>query len=383
MKSLLCISALVCLGAFLSGCGDQEDYQARYLELRERHNAEIARLKVQHEQETKEWRRQIRAYEERLRALRGQLDREPVGVLGHRANRDPLPTAKDLADGMNAQTGTVPESEATGALTGVPAAGLLEAFAKDYAPRIEESRREQFAKDFTAYVAELRKDGEGADAQTRDRMLEVLQTRIASAASEREREELKRRQETIRSASDEDLQDVLAYYQELDNFRELEQLMDEYGISREELRLKGIEPPPQNSWGPDTKEIAYNLKNFVDVYAPLTNPSEREQYRKDFAAFLSGLTSTPSDEQIRERRASMLAELEAQAASGEGANPERLERRMEYLRNADTEELRRMVRGDYLRELNTLVEKYNIPADELRQSGIPIQRARTGGRPRR
>jgi len=249
MKSLLCISALVCLGAFLSGCGDQEDYQARYLELRERHNAEIARLKVQHEQETKEWRRQIRAYEERLRALRGQLDREPVGVLGHRANRDPLPTAKDLADGMNAQTGTVPESEATGALTGVPAAGLLEAFAKDYAPRIEESRREQFAKDFTAYVAELRKDGEGADAQTRDRMLEVLQTRIASAASEREREELKRRQETIRSASDEDLQDVLAYYQELDNFRELEQLMDEYGISREELRLKGIEPPPQNSWG--------------------------------------------------------------------------------------------------------------------------------------
>jgi len=79
----------------------------------------------------------------------------------------------------------------------------------------------------------------------------------------------------------------------------------------------------------------------------------------------------------------MLAELEAQAASGEGANPERLERRMEYLRNADTEELRRMVRGDYLRELNTLVEKYNIPADELRQSGIPIQRARTGGRPRR
>lgn len=383
MKIFAPISALILLPLFFSGCGEKEDYQARYLELRDRHNVEIACLKTQHEQEAKEWRRQLGAYEERLGALRARLAEKKVVSPGGSVAAGRSAAGEMTVVGTNVQTGSMPEIEAEGAIAGDPAAELLDAFIKDYASRVDESKREKFTRDFTAYAAELEKAAQATEEQVRERMLEDLESRMASAASEREREELKRRQEAIRNASDDDLADVLAYYQELDNFRELEQLMDEYNISREELRSRGIEPPPQNSWGPDAKEIAYNLRNFVDAYAPLTNPAEREQYRKDFAAYLSGLTSSPSDEQIQERRASMLADLEAQASSGEGVNQARLERRMEFIRNADPEALRRMVRGDYLRELNALVERYNLPADDLRQSGIPIQRARAAGRPRR
>jgi hypothetical protein len=214
-------------------------------------------------------------------------------------------------------------------------------------------------------------------------MLGSLQSKLAAATSEREQEELKRRLETIQNVPDEDLAQVLVYYQQLDDYRDLERLMDEYNISREELRLRGVEPPPQDTWGPDAKEIAYNLKKFVEAYTPLTNPAQREEYRQDFETCLSALTSRPTDEQVRQRQVQMLDELEERAATASEEEKARLERRMQALRNADPDDARRMVQGQNLRELNQLVEKYGIPADELRRSGVLLPRVRSPGRPRR
>ncbi len=375
-------AVLILLGAgiplLFSACGDKEDYQARCRDLEERHRAEIARLTSRHEAEAKKWRRQADDYENRLAALRDRLgEKKDASALAR-----PLPAEKAPAV-ASAPSVAAPETVEAPERPPVSAAAKIEAFANDYASRIEEGRREKFVQDFAAYAATLKPEGAGDAEGARGRTLAELESRIAAAASEREREELKRRQETIRNASADDLASVLSYYRGLDSFQELDELMDEYNISREELRSRGVEPPPQNSWGPEPREIAYNLKNFVDAYAPLTDPSRREEYRKDFADYLSGLASRPSDEEIQQKRASMLAEIEARAASETGVNQERLERRKESLRNADPELLRRMLQGDSLQKLNALVEKYSIPADELRESGIPIQRARTGARPRR
>lgn len=374
--------ALILAGAgiplLFSACGDKEDYRARCRDLEERHRSEIARLTSRHEEEAKEWRRQANDYENRLAALRDRLG----GKKGAPAVLAPTPPGKAPAP-ASAISEAAPEAVAAPAISPVSAAAKIKAFVNDYASRIEEGRREKFVQDFSAYAATLKPEGAGDAEGARERTLAELESRIATAASEREREELKRRQETIRNVSAEDLPAVLSYYRGLDSFQELDELMDEYNISREELRSRGVEPPPQNSWGPEPREIAYNLKNFVDAYAPLTDPSRREEYRKDFADYLSGLASRPSDEEIQQKRASMLAEIETRAASETGVNPERLERRKEFLRNAAPELLRRMIQGDSLQKLNALVEKYGIPADELRDSGIPIQRARTGARPRR
>ncbi|MCX6349611.1 MAG: hypothetical protein NTV79_08980 [Candidatus Aureabacteria bacterium] len=73
MNSHAYIPVIVAVFLLPSGCGEKEDYRARYLDLRERHNREIASLKSQQEQQAKEWRRQIGAYEERLGALRDKL----------------------------------------------------------------------------------------------------------------------------------------------------------------------------------------------------------------------------------------------------------------------------------------------------------------------
>ena len=374
--------ALILAGAgiplLFSACGDKEDYQARCRDLEERHRAEIARLTSRHESEAKEWRRQAYDYENRLAALRDRLG----GKKGAPAVSAPPPPEKAPA-AASALSEAAPEAVEAPAVSPVSAAAKIEAFANDYALQIEEGRREKFVRDFNAYAATLKPPAAGDAEGARERTLAELESRIASAASEREREELQRRQEAIRNVSAEDLPAVLAYYRGLDSFQELDELMDEYNISREELRSRGVEPPPRSSWGPEPREIAYNLKNFVDAYAPLTDPSRREEYRKDFADYLSGLASRPSDEEIQQKRTSLLAELETRAASETGVNPERLERRREFLRTAEPEILRRMIQGDSLQKLNALVEKYGIPANELRDSGVPIQRARTGGRPRR
>lgn len=378
MKRVVLILVGAGIPLFFSACGEKEDYRARCRDLEERHRAELARLTSRHEEEAKQWRRQADDYENRLAVLRDRLG----GKKGVSAASGPTPAGQAPA-GASALSEAEPETLAAPESPPVSAAAKIEAFANDYASRIEEGRREKFVRDFAAYAATLKPEG-ACDAEgARERTLAELESRIASAASEREREELKRRQETIRNASADDLEAVLSYYRGLDSFHELDELMDEYNISREELRSRGVEPPPQTSWGPEPREIAYNLKNFVDAYAPLTDPSRREEYRKDFADYLSGLASRPSDEEIQQKRVSLLAEIEARAASETGVNQERLERRKEFLRNADPELLRRMLQGDSLQKLNALVEKYSIPAAELRESGIPIQRARTGGRFRR
>lgn len=367
-----------------AGCGKNDDYNKRYLKLQERYEKKIGQLQADREKDKKSYEQKISMYESRLNSLREKLSGEEF-LLSKREAKDALQTGDVQSGGaeratarLAEETGTVLSAESGSAPALPDNVELLEDFMEDYAPRIEEERREQFRKDFTAYID---RQGEQSSNVTnfkrRDIMLERLKQRLSETADGDEQKELLRRMDNIQNAGSDNLAGVLDYYERLDDFRNLKILMDDYNISRQELRESGVEPPPRDSRRPDAKETAFNLSNFISNYEPLIDSDRREQYKEDFGEYINDLTTRPTDEQVLQIRDQRLAELKERAETASDREKSSIERRMTSLQNSDMAELRRMAQSSKLRELNQLVEKYDIPRDELTQSGVLFSRRRS------
>jgi hypothetical protein len=156
-------------------------------------------------------------------------------------------------------------------------------------------------------------------------------------------------------------------------------MMEEYNISREDLRDFGIEPPPRSRWGPDVREIAGNLERFVDSYESLVDPGMRDQYRRDFDTYLSTLASRPSDAALLQRKSQMLSQLQEEYNAAGADEKARIKRQMERVERYSMERLRRQVESENLRGLRDLADKYGLPRSELRQSGVWAPRGRGQG----
>ncbi len=364
------------------GCGEKENYKERFLKLQEQHEKEMGRLEEQrkgYEQKLSSYDTELSALRERLAAAQTLIDEIKVN-LG--ASTGVLEAGeKESLKEEKAQGGEETEAPVNIVSSAKPTNEeidyLLEWFAWSHEPFIDEGMREEYRKDFSDYIANLREQSTDEPMPERkDKVLSSLQQQINQTTDDSERELLQRRIEKLQNADEDDLEGILDYYQRLDNIQGLNHLMEKYNISREELRESGIAPPPRGSWGPDVKEIAYNLNNFVRNYEPLAETGQRDQYRKDFNDYITNLTTRPTDEQVLQRRDQMLRDLEERRKTASEGEKQRLERRMRRLQDSDTDRLRRWVQIDKLSELNKLAEKYGIPNNELRQSGVLLLRRR-------
>ena len=167
---------------------------------------------------------------------------------------------------------------------------------------------------------------------------------------------------------------MLDYYQRLDSVQSLNRIMEEYDIPRDELSAAGIEPPPRNTWQPETREIAGNLKDFVDRYEPLTPPEQRAQFREEFDACAANLAARPSDAQVAVSRDAMLGNLRTQAAAATGRPQERLNRQIQQLESGSLDSVRRRIQEEKLAEISALADKYGIPRQDLRESWVLYSR---------
>lgn len=367
------------------GCGEKEDYKARFLELQEQHKKEIDRLKARHKEEDKAYEQKLGSYDTELSALRIKLDaaeehlektKKAAGV-----SPDVHTAEQEKAEEETVRVDEEPWPPADIESSAVSTSGendyMLEWFARSYEPFIAVEMKEEYRKDFGDYIAGLREQSAGESAlERKEKMLSGLQEQIAQTTDDGERELLEMRMEKIQNAGEEDLEGVIEYYQTLDNIDGLNDLLEKYNISREELREAGVTPPPRDNWWPEAKEIAYNLNKFVSKYEPLMDEGQRDQYRKDFSDYITDLTVHRTDEQVLQKRDQMIMEMEEQYKAVSDREKQRLERRMRRLQNFDVDILRRLVQIDGLRELNQMVEKYDIPGSELRQSGVWIPRRR-------
>lgn len=370
--------------ALCAGCGEKTDYEKCIRQEREKHEKEIARLRAAHAAEIEGYREKLRLIESEMDSMGGKAalattSQGAVAAGGGRAG-----TAGEAAD--TEATEGPPGEKAGTAENGVESAAreemdyVLEWFAYSRAAMVEPGVREQFKKDFNEYISGLREEGADEPATgKKERMLDSLRERIAGASDQEEREVLEQRAAKIENAAEEDLQGVLDYYQELDDIRGLNDLMEKYDISGQELSESGIDPPPRVRWGPDPRETAYNLANFVDRYEPLTDASERARYREEFDTFIEGLTAKLTDEELFVRRDEMLADMEQRARTASEREKRWMERRMRMIENADADSMRRSVQMEKMRDIGRLVEKYSIPARELSQSGVWFPRSRRRG----
>jgi len=330
----------------------------------------------------REYKRKVISYEAELAELRRDLASARRTTRHEGAARAAEAPALASPVTREKSAATAPSSRSSppaGAKAEPDAAALVEQFAKEFQESVEEGRREQFQADLKAYAAELRARMSEADIiQRKARAVEILQEQIAAATDVRERESLERRMEKIQAASPEDLPGVLSYYEEMDTFQELNRLMDEYNISREDLREYGIEPPPRRRWGPDAREIAWNLGRFVENYAPLVDQSVRDQYRRDFESYLNTLSSKPTEADLLQKRNQMLGRLQEEYNAAGEEDRARIKRQMERVERYSAERLRRQIESDNLRALRDLAEKYDLPRSEMRQSGVwaPTDRRR-------
>ncbi|MDP8248922.1 MAG: hypothetical protein P9M00_12340 [Candidatus Tritonobacter lacicola] len=367
------------------GCGEKEDYKARFLELREQHKKEIDRLKTQQKEEHKAYEQKLGSYETELGALREKLDvvEEHLDKTKKAAGASPdvLTAGQEKAEEETVRVDeeSWPPADIESSAVSPPGENdyMLEWFARSYEPFIAGEMREEYRKDFGDYIAGLREQSAAElSLDRKEKMLSGLQEQIAQTTDDGERELLEGRMEKIQNADEEDLEGVIDYYQTLDNIDGLNNLMEKYNISREELREAGVTPPPRDNWWPEAKEIAYNLNKFVSKYEPLMDEGRREQYSKDFSDYITDLTAHRTDEQVLQKRDQMIMEMEEDYKAASDREKQRLERRMRRLQNSDTDSLRRWIQIDGLRELNQMVEKYDIPGSELRQSGVWIPRRR-------
>jgi DNA repair exonuclease SbcCD ATPase subunit len=365
-----------------TGCGRKEDHRARLAKLQEEHRKDIARLESTYTSRIEGYKQQLAAQEKDLLAKSSELA-EAKRLLAEQRTQS---AAVDLKQDQKAKAAAVmPGVSKDGASESAQPESppisknlsLLEQFILEYESGLDKNRKESYLKEFGSFLAKLRSQAQNEPALRRkEKTLAELREKIEVETDGNEREELEKRMESIQNASEEDLEGVLDYYQQLDNNADLSRLMEEYGISRDELRDYGITPPPRTRWGPEAKEIATNLNAFVEDYAPLVPEEQREQYRQDFNEIISNLSTIPTDAQVLQRKNQMLADLQAQYATADEGDKEHIQHRIERLESRDLDSLRRRVQMQNTREIRNIAEKYGISRSELYQSGVTISRSR-------
>jgi hypothetical protein len=359
----------------IAGCGKTDDYRQRYYELQEQTRRKISDLDAARRADLTRYEQRLIGYEAELRRLKAELSaaKQFPAAKETPAGRSPTP-APGQAQGKDSPARAIAALAAPGDAASceeATVASLLEQFMQDYEGTIDEGRRAQFRNDLAAYIARLKEQpGAVPVPQRKDARLRDLRTRLESATNDRERELLQSRIGSIENASAEDLPGVLDYYQRLDSIQSLNRIMEEYDIPRDELSAAGIEPPPRNTWQPEAREIAGNLKDFVDRYEPLAPPEQRAQFREEFDACAANLAARPSDAQVAVRRDAMLGDLRTQAAAASGRQQERINRRIQQLESGSLDSVRRRIQEEKLAEVAALADKYGIPRQDLRESGV-------------
>lgn len=359
----------------LAGCGRIDDYRQRYYELQEQTRRKIADLDAARRADLGRYEQRLIGYEAELRRLNAEL-----AAARHFPAAASTPPRREETPGPAPAQAKEASAQALAALAspGEAAEGeeetvasLLEQFMQDYEGTIEEGRRAQFRSDIAAYIARLKEQPGAVPAEQRkESRLRDLRAGLEAAGGEREREQIRDRIAKIEGASPEDLPGVLDYYQRLDGIKDLNRIMEEYDIPRDELSAAGIEPPPRSSWQPETREIAGNLRDFVDRFEPLAPPEQRAQFRSELEACAAGLATRPTDAQVAAARDAMIADLRAQAAAADGRRQERINRRIQQLESGSLDSVRRRIQADKLAEISALAEKYKIPRQDLRDSGV-------------
>jgi hypothetical protein len=369
-----------------AGCGEKADDGQELATLKEQNKKAVARLESKYKAQIEKYEKRLRTYEAEIDALTRQRDvlEKSRAEEGLKVVKSPAVAGKIIKKSpveQSVQSGGQPEASADTA--SLESAGpeetvqLLESFAKDHENFVQKENRDRYREDFNNYISRLKEQSANLPlVKRRENMLKSLQEKIDTAADDQEAELLERRMAKIEGAHEDDLEGILDYYDKLENNRELNQLMDEYSISRDELWEYGIDPPPRGSWRPNVADIALNLSNFADSYTHLTEEGERAQYTKDFSDLISGITARPSDAEALRRRDEELSALRNRYETASERGKRRLDRRMERLENSDLSRLKRRIQFDKLRELNNLAEKYDIPDEELRQSGVLVPRRR-------
>lgn len=385
--SSMALTALFALLFAAPGCGKREDYQASFTKLREEQRKEIAGLEARYAARIEDYKHKLADREKELLAKSSEMA-EVKKRLSRQQMRPVTPVAaiteqEQKAKATAAKPGARTDGSAGTARTEPPPMAkdlsLLEQFTLEYENGIDKEKKERYLKDFGSFLAGLRAQAQNEPAlQRKEKTLGELRAKIEAETDEDELREIENRMEKIKGASAEDLEGILNYYQQLDNNVELSRLMDEYGISRDELKDYGITPPPRTRWGPEIKEVATNLNAFVEDYAPLVPEEQREQYRKDFNDAISNLSTPPTDAQVIQRKNQMLADLQARYAAADEGNKDRIQRRIQRIESTDLDSLRRRVQMENARGIRDIAEKYGIPGSELYQSGVLVPRARRG-----
>jgi len=369
-----------------AGCGKREDYRERFIKLQAEHRKETAKLEAMYTAQIESYKQKLASREKELRTQSSEMaeTRKLLSTQKIRPVTSAL-SARELkqkkAQVAAVQPGAQPEGPAEAASTGISAIpeniSMLEQFVSEYENSVEEGRRDKYQKDFGAFLAQLRAQAQKEPVQRKkERAIGSLRERINTEADEDERGLLENRLAKIEGAGTQDLEGTLNYYQQLDNNQELNRLMDEYTISRDELRDYGITPPPRTRWGPDVKEIANNLNSFVENYTALVPEGQREQYQKDFSDLITNMTTRPTDEQVIQRKNQMMADLKARYAAAAESDKQRIERRMQGLEATDLDDMRRRVQMENARGIRDIADKYGIPRSELQQSGVRVPRGR-------
>lgn len=382
----IALATLLALIFTAPGCGKREDYRARLAQLQEEQRRETAGLEAKYNAQIESYKQRLADREKELLAKSGEL-----AEVKKQISQQPARSAAAADAAKQEQRAKAAAAKPDGGMGG--AAGtpqpklppmakelsLLEQFTLEYENGIEDGRKEIYQKELGSLLANLRAQAQNEPApQRKEKALNELREKIAAETDEDARQELENRMGKINNASAEDLEGVLNYYRQLDNNAELSRLMDEYNISRDELRDYGITPPPRTRWAPELKEVTNNLNSFVEDYASLVPEDQREQYRKDFNDVLSNMLTRPTDDQVIQRKNQMLADLQTRYASADERNKDRIQRRIQRLESTDLDGLRRRMQMENSRGIGDLAEKYGIPRDELYQSGVMPPRTRRG-----
>ena len=366
---------------FSASCEKKVDYKKNFEKLQAQNKKEVANLKAKH-------KARLTHYEQKLSLLAAKIDelRERLSVTETRmetglSHEVPKTEGRKGVKGKIVQPVKQPEAPIdTEGLTQYTPEGMDDALKwlmENYETSIEEDQREQYRKDFGDYIARLREQSVKLPVLKRkEKLLQNLQEKIDNATDDEEIELLENRMEKVKNAKEGELEGVLDYYQKLDNIQGMNEIMSEYGISREDLREFGIEPPPRSSWRPDVTEVVYNLRNFVENYEPLAGEEQREHYRKDFGDYINELTTRPTVEEAIQRRDEMLIDLQERYKTASENEKRRLDRRMLRLEDTDVDRLRRTMQFEKFRGLDDLAAKYDIPRSELSYSGVLIPRRR-------
>jgi len=359
------------------GCGKRDQGQDNLRALEEKHAKEIARLEEMHRSRVKNYDQLLAARDAELRELRDQLAAAKHSAAGARAPQPGSPARSPAAaSAQRPQPPLVapvapPSAEEAGASASGNEFDLLQQFAEEYTHSLQGSDREQFGKDLQALIALLKApSGDTPPIQRKEAMMRDIQDKISASTDGREKASLENRLKRIEGASEADLPGVLNYFQKMDTINGLNQFMRDYNISREELADHGIEPPPQNSFRLNPKEVANSLKGFVEDYAPLVDPTQREQYRNDFDSLATNLSRRLTDEEVMQGKDRMIKDLQASSATAPENEQQRIKNRIARLETSDVTTLRPRLQFQMLRDIGALATKYNIPDSELRQTGV-------------